>query len=130
MTLRPSPTSQSPRPAPLVIRIAQASTTTSRARTVPARTVPARTAALGLALVILVWAAVSPGAARADGDPGSDVLVYQSLFVTSTAGVSVSTQVALDGLLAQAKRAGVPIRVAIIAHPADLGAVGELWGKP
>ena len=90
----------------------------------------ARTAGLGLALVILVWAAVSPGTARADGDPGSDVLVYQSLFVTSSAGVPVSTQVALDGLLAQAKRAGVPIRVAIIAHPADLGAVGELWGKP
>jgi cytochrome oxidase Cu insertion factor (SCO1/SenC/PrrC family)/thiol-disulfide isomerase/thioredoxin len=125
MPVRPSPTSQSPRPAPFVTRIARASTTTSRARTVLART-----AGLGLALVILVWAAVSPGAARADGDPGSDVLVYQSLFVTSTAGVSVSKQVALDRLLAQAKRAGVPIRVAIIAHPTDLGAVGELWGKP
>jgi cytochrome oxidase Cu insertion factor (SCO1/SenC/PrrC family)/thiol-disulfide isomerase/thioredoxin len=108
-----------------VTRIARATTTTSRAATVLART-----AGLGLALVILVWAAVSPGAARADGDPGSDVLVYQPLFVTSTAGVPVSRQVALDGLLAQAKRAGVPIRVAIIAHPTDLGAVGELWGKP
>jgi cytochrome oxidase Cu insertion factor (SCO1/SenC/PrrC family)/thiol-disulfide isomerase/thioredoxin len=80
--------------------------------------------------VILVLAALSPGAARADGDPGSDVLVYQSLFVTSTAGVSVSKQVQLNGLLAQAKQAGVPIRVAIIAQPTDLGAVSELWGKP
>jgi cytochrome oxidase Cu insertion factor (SCO1/SenC/PrrC family)/thiol-disulfide isomerase/thioredoxin len=113
------------RPAPPVTRIARATTTTSHIATVLART-----AGLGLALVILVWAAMSPGAARADGDPGSDVLVYQSLFVTSTAGVSVSKQVALDGLLAKAKQAGVPIRVAIIAHPADLGAVGELWGKP
>jgi cytochrome oxidase Cu insertion factor (SCO1/SenC/PrrC family)/thiol-disulfide isomerase/thioredoxin len=113
------------RPAPPVTRIARDITNTSRATTVLART-----AGLGLALVILVWAAVSPGAAWADGDPGSDVLVYQPLFVTSAAGVPVSRQVALDGLLAQAKRAGVPIRVAIIAHPADLGAVGELWGKP
>lgn len=73
---------------------------------------------------------MSPTAARADGDPGSDVLVYQSLFVTSSAGVSVAKQVQLNGLLAQAMQAGVPIRVAIIAHPTDLGAVGELWGKP
>ncbi len=93
-------------------------------------TVLARSAGLALALLVLVWAGASPGAARADGDPGSDVLVYQSLFVTSTAGVSVAKQVQLNGLLAQAKRAGVPIRVAIIAHPGDLGAVGELWGKP
>ena len=106
-------------------RIAPASTTTSRARTVLARS-----ASLALALTVLVWAAVSPSTARADGDPGSDVLVYQSLFVTSTAGVSVSKQVQLNGLLAQAKQGGVPIRVAIIAHPSDLGAVGELWGKP
>ncbi|HTU94898.1 MAG TPA: redoxin domain-containing protein [Solirubrobacteraceae bacterium] len=83
-----------------------------------------------LALAVLAAGAVSPGAARADGDPGSDVLVYQSLFVTASAGVSVSRQVALNGLLSRAKQAGVPIRVAIIAHPADLGAVSELWGKP
>jgi cytochrome oxidase Cu insertion factor (SCO1/SenC/PrrC family)/thiol-disulfide isomerase/thioredoxin len=108
-----------------VTRIAPASTRTSRAGPVLARS-----AGLALALVVLLWAALSPGSARADGDPGSDVLVYQSLFVTSSAGVSVSKQVQLNGLLAQAKRAGVPIRVAIIAHPSDLGAVGELWGKP
>ena len=75
-------------------------------------------------------AALAPTRALADGDPGSDVLVYQSLFVTSTAGVSVSKQVQLNGLLTQARQAGVPIRVAIVAHPADLGAVSELWGKP
>ncbi|HEY1568416.1 MAG TPA: SCO family protein, partial [Solirubrobacteraceae bacterium] len=90
----------------------------------------ARCAGLVLALTAVLSAAMSPGAAFADGDPGSDVLVYQSLFVTSTAGVPVSQQVQLNGLLAQAKQAGVPIRVAIIAHPNDLGAVGELWGKP
>jgi cytochrome c biogenesis protein CcmG/thiol:disulfide interchange protein DsbE len=83
-----------------------------------------------IVLAIVVSAVVSPGSARADGDPGSDVLVYQSLFVTSTAGVSVARQVQLNALLAEVKRKGVPIRVAIVAHPSDLGAVAELWGKP
>jgi cytochrome oxidase Cu insertion factor (SCO1/SenC/PrrC family)/thiol-disulfide isomerase/thioredoxin len=90
----------------------------------------ARSLGLILACAMLASVALSPAAALADGDPGSDVLVYQSLFVTSTAGVSVPKQVQLNGLLAQAGQAGVPIRVAIIAHPSDLGAVSELWGKP
>ena len=101
----------------------------------PTRALLRRTRPPWLIAVLVVSAtilitALSPGAALADGDPGSDVLVYQSLFVTSTAGVSVAKQVELNGLLARAKQAGVPIRVAIIAHPSDLGAVGELWGKP
>ena len=83
-----------------------------------------------IVLAIVVSAVVSPASARADGDPGSDVLVYQSLFVTSTAGVSIPRQVQLSALLAEAKRKGLPIRVAIVAHPSDLGAVAELWGKP
>src|ERR1700761_2107166 len=90
----------------------------------------ARTVGILLTLAFLLSVALSPATALADGDPGSDVLVYQSLFVTSTAGVSVAKQVQLNGLLAQAKQKGVPIRVAIIAHPSDLGAVSELWGKP
>ena len=89
-----------------------------------------RLATASVVSATLLMAAACPGFALADGDPGSDVLVYQSLFVTSNAGTSVAMQVQLNGLLAQAKQAGVPIRVAIIAHPSDLGAVSELWGKP
>src|SRR6202035_1011949 len=70
------------------------------------------------------------GAALADGDPGSDVLVYQSLFVEADAGVSVSQQARLGALLSEAKRAGFPIRVAIVASRFDLGSVTELWPKP
>ncbi|MGB8879815.1 MAG: hypothetical protein WCD11_26125, partial [Solirubrobacteraceae bacterium] len=68
--------------------------------------------------------------AAADGDPGSDVLVYQPLFLASDAGISVSEQVKLGGLLQDAQRAGFPIRVAIISSPSDLGAVTALWQKP
>jgi cytochrome oxidase Cu insertion factor (SCO1/SenC/PrrC family) len=68
--------------------------------------------------------------ARADGDPGSDVLVSQDLFVTSDASASVKQQVQLGGLLQAADRAGFPVRVAIIASRYDLGAITALWLKP
>ena len=64
--------------------------------------------------------------ARADGDPGSDVLVYQDLFAGSDAGLSVAQQVELGGLLKATARAGAPVRVAVIASRFDLGAVTGL----
>ncbi len=79
-----------------------------------------------VAAVALVLASV----ARADGDPGSDVLVYQDLFAGSDAGLSVQQQLQLGGLLKTAARAGFPVRVAIIASPFDLGAVTALWRNP
>jgi cytochrome oxidase Cu insertion factor (SCO1/SenC/PrrC family)/thiol-disulfide isomerase/thioredoxin len=70
------------------------------------------------------------GVALADGDPGSDVLVYQDLFVAGDAGLSIGQQTQLGDLLKIATRAGFPIRVAIISAPSDLGAVTALWRKP
>jgi cytochrome oxidase Cu insertion factor (SCO1/SenC/PrrC family) len=69
-------------------------------------------------------------AAHADGDPASDVLVYQNLFVTSESGMSVAQQEEVTNLLGTAARDGFPVRVAIIASPFDLGAVPQLWQKP
>jgi len=85
-----------------------------------------------LAAVLLVGCALGAfaPAARADGDPGSDVLVYQNLFVTSLSGVSVTQQMELANLLNEADRDGFPVRVAIIASPDDLGAITALWDKP
>ena len=51
-------------------------------------------------LVLLVAVMVSGLAAptaRGDGDPGSDVLVYQDLFAGSDAGLSVQQQVRSAG---------------------------------
>jgi cytochrome oxidase Cu insertion factor (SCO1/SenC/PrrC family) len=73
---------------------------------------------------------VAASAARADGDPGSDVLVYQNLFVAADANMPVPRQVELGNLLTAAGKAGFPIRVAIISQPSDLGAITALWGKP
>ncbi len=82
-----------------------------------------------LLAIACACAALAP-LARADGDPGSDVLVYQDLFAGSDAGLSVAQQLQLGGLLKTAARAGFPVRVAIIASPSDLGAVTELWRNP
>ena len=68
--------------------------------------------------------------ARADGDPGSDVLVYQPLFLGADSGVSICQQSQLGGLLRSAARQGFPVRVAIISSRNDLGAVTGLWRQP
>src|SRR6202034_4014836 len=89
-------------------------------------------AMLAVALAVLACCALgalSP-AARADGDPGSDVLVYQNLFVAGDSNISIAQQVELGDLLTSASRSGFTIRVAIIATPDDLGAITQLWGKP
>lgn len=68
--------------------------------------------------------------ALADGDPASDVLATQQLFLPQDAGIPPAQQARLAGLLAAAKRSGYPIRVALIASAADLGSVTELWRQP
>ena len=87
-----------------------------------------------LGVVLAVFAVCAAGvlapAARADGDPGSDVLVYQNLFVAADANISIPQQVALGNLLTSADQAGFPIRVAVISQQADLGAITALWQKP
>ena len=78
---------------------------------------------------VIVGGTMAP-LAQADGDPGSDVLVYQDLFVGSTAGISIPQQARFGEILKAADRSRFPIRVAIIANRSDLGAVTALWRKP
>jgi cytochrome oxidase Cu insertion factor (SCO1/SenC/PrrC family)/thiol-disulfide isomerase/thioredoxin len=85
---------------------------------------------LALILVAALCAACLPALAAADGDPGSDVLVYQQLFVAADAHVSIPDQLRLGGMLRSAARSGAPIRVAIIARRDDLGSVTALWRRP
>jgi cytochrome oxidase Cu insertion factor (SCO1/SenC/PrrC family)/thiol-disulfide isomerase/thioredoxin len=86
--------------------------------------------ALTLFLVAALWAGGLAVRAAADGDPGSDVLVYQPLFVAADAHVSIADQLRLGGMLRSAARSGAPIRVAIIARRDDLGSVTALWRRP
>lgn len=81
-------------------------------------------------LVLVLAAAWLPAIAAADGDPASDVLVSQSVFLPADAGASGAQQAELNNILGAADRAGFQIRVALIASASDLGSITPLWGQP
>ena len=80
--------------------------------------------------VLLLAGAWHASPARADGDPASDVLAGQALFLPQDAGYPPARQAQLEALLAAARRGGLALRVAVIAGAADLGSVTELWRQP
>jgi hypothetical protein len=86
--------------------------------------------AMTAAALIVAALAVMPAAARADGDPASDVLLSQSLFLPADAGVPAGQAAQLASVLQAAGRSGYGIRVALISGPADLGSVTALWRQP
>ena len=90
---------------------------------------PVIAVAVWLALVLLLGAAWPPGA-RADGDPASDVLAAQTVFLPQDGGLSQEQDARLAAVVAAARRAGYPLRVAIVASPTDLGSITELWRQP
>jgi hypothetical protein len=73
---------------------------------------------------------LAPAGALADGDPASDVLAAQAVYVPGDGGFPAAQTARLGALVTAAQRAGVPIRVALIATQADLGSVTELWRQP
>jgi hypothetical protein len=89
----------------------------------------ARRLASVLATAILVGAVLAPGT-LADGDPASDVLLGQNVYYPYSPAVPRAVQGSLDAATAAAKKAGLPLKVAIIASPVDLGVIPELFGKP
>jgi hypothetical protein len=74
-------------------------------------------------------AAVVPGSARGDGDPASDVLLGQDVFLPYSP-VSPAVQQRLYAVTAAARRSGYPLKVALISATTDLGVVPSLFGKP
>ena len=68
--------------------------------------------------------------AHADGDPASDFLVTQKVFLPYDARISATRSEQLAALASDAAREGYPIRIALIASPVDLGSVTALWAKP
>ena len=83
-----------------------------------------------LSAVVALGALAVPALARADGDPASDVLTSQVAFVPWDAHFSTAEAARLDAVIAAARRAGYPTRVAVIATVADLGSVTQLWRRP
>jgi hypothetical protein len=85
---------------------------------------------LRIAVAAVLAALLLPASALADGDPASDVLPAENVFYPYSPSVASTLRQELDAETAAAKRAHFPIKVALIASPADLGAIQTLYGKP
>jgi hypothetical protein len=68
--------------------------------------------------------------ARANGDPASDVLITNQVYIGPEVSLSQSDRSALTQTVAAANERGYPIRVALIPFTADLGTAVSLWGHP
>jgi hypothetical protein len=83
------------------------------------------------AIVAAVAAALlSPVAARANGDPASDYLLTEKLFLPFNAPIDRGVLNRLRTVVDEANAAGFKIRVALILTPGDLGTAFSLFGKP
>jgi hypothetical protein len=81
-------------------------------------------------LILLGLALLVPGSARANGDPASDVLLTDKVFLPFEAPISASAKNDLQQTVSDANAKGYTIRVAIIAFTGDLGTAVSLWAKP
>jgi hypothetical protein len=88
---------------------------------------PRRIGAL-IGLVAVGLALMAP-AVRADGDPASDVLYFQDVFLPFPAPSATASQ-KLATAVSAANMGGFRIKVAVIASAQDLGSVPSLFGRP
>jgi len=83
-----------------------------------------------LLLVAAAAALVAVPAARANGDPASDVLITNQVYVGPEVPISNADRDALTKTVAAANERGYPIRVALIPFTSDLGTAVSLWRHP
>ncbi len=79
--------------------------------------------------VALVAACVVAAGARADGDPASDLLITQNVFVPFDAPAKSATD-ALTAQVASVYAGNDRLKVAVIGSKVDLGAIPSLFDKP
>jgi hypothetical protein len=71
-----------------------------------------------------------PGTAAANGDPASDYLLAQSIFLPFGAKIDSSAEKRLQDLIRAADKSGFKIKAALILAPQDLGTAFSLFNKP
>jgi hypothetical protein len=81
-------------------------------------------------LAAAVLALLTAAGARANGDPASDVLITQQVFLPAEAPIPASDAEELQKTVADANQRGFRIRVALIAFTGDLGTAISLWKHP
>jgi hypothetical protein len=86
----------------------------------------ARRAAIVAALLLFA----APAVARANGDPASDYLLVQSIFLPFNAKVDPSVSARLAETIRAANKSNFKIKVAIIGSRYDLGTAFSLYNKP
>jgi hypothetical protein len=82
------------------------------------------------ALVVVIVCLCAPSAARANGDPASDYLLAQNVFLPFTTKIDQNEVKRLDALLRESQKVDFPIRVAVILSASDLGTAFSLFRKP
>jgi hypothetical protein len=83
---------------------------------------------LPLLLAATALAGVGAALSRADGDPASDVLYFQDVFLPYTAPSAGAAQ-QLKATVSAANKAGLRIKVAVIQSAQDLGSVPSLFNR-
>jgi hypothetical protein len=84
-----------------------------------------------IAIVAAILALLAlPAVARANGDPASDYLLVQKLFLPFSTKIDRTEVKRLDAVLTAADRDNFKIRVAVILSPSDLGTAFSLYRKP
>lgn len=81
------------------------------------------------ALVAAVCLAAAP-AARADGDPASDILTKQDVYYGGGINLRSKAAAQLPALLEQSRRKGYDVKVALISTFEDLGVATFVWNEP
>jgi hypothetical protein len=90
----------------------------------------AKSRLIPLVAVLAVVVAVVVPVALADGDPASDYLLSQPVFLPIDNPVSPNQAATFAKLVLGAEKSGFPIKVAVISSKYDLGSVPILFGTP
>lgn len=85
---------------------------------------------LSVLVAALALLALGGTIALADGDPASDVLLGEDVFYPYSPPVATAIQKSLGAETTAARKAGFPLKVALIGSPVDLGVIPDLFGKP
>jgi hypothetical protein len=83
----------------------------------------------GTAIVAALLALLVAPAARADGDPASDILYGDNVFLSLESPQASAKGRGLESLTAAAAKQGLILKVAVIKSPTDLGAIPQLYGN-
>jgi hypothetical protein len=83
-----------------------------------------------LTLVAVAVLGVRAPAALADADPASDTLLVQPVFFPYTPSTPQALERAVVRAVREAGAAGLPLEVAVIGSPIDLGGIPALFGQP